>query len=235
MQTEGVSAPPPPSGTLLSRLPRVLREGGQLAWPNLLTLLWLNLLWVLCAVTVLLAGPATLTVYGYLAALRDDRNPRPAELPARLRQNLLPGLLWFLTLALFAFLAYANLTFWPQFLGHRGAAQLGVDVVWLFWLYLIWLMVALQPYLLEALAVLRLPFLRAWRWAGLEVARRPLAAHGWVLIPLAVYLIGRSFRTPGLLLLVSLVLLLAAVQVRPVTVTEPPQDEPEEAEEEATP
>lgn len=202
-----------------SPVPRVLREGSVLAWHHLLTLVWLNVLWVVCAATLVLAGPATLTAYGYLAALRDDEHPVPRQLVDRLRRNLLPGTLWVLTTVAFGFLAYANLQFWPQVLG-----QFGLFVVWIFWGYLIWLFAAAQPSLLEALSVQRLPLLRAWRTALLNVARRPVSAHGWVLIPLTLALIGLFFRTPGLVVLVSLLLTYAAVQVRPVTIQEPPLD-----------
>ncbi|WP_415786509.1 DUF624 domain-containing protein [Deinococcus saxicola] len=205
-----------------SPLPRVLREGSVLAWHNLLTLVWLNVLWVVCAATLVLAGPATLTAYGYLAALRDDEHPVPRQLLERLRRTLLPGTLCALTTVAFGFLAYANLQFWPQVLG-----QFGLFVVGIFWGYLIWLFAAAQPYLLEALSVQRLPYVQAWQAALLDVARRPLSAHGWVLIPLALALLGLTFRTPGLVVLVSLLLTYAAVQVRPVTIAVPPLDPPQ--------
>jgi len=205
--------------TPLPWLPRVLREGSVLAWQHLLILIVLNLLWIVCAATLVLAGPATLSVFGYLAALRDDQRPTWRDLPGRLRQNLLPGSLWTLTVCAFAFLVYANLTFWPAVTG-----ELGRLTVWIFWGYLIWLFVAAQPFLLDALVTQRLPYRQAWRAAALEVLRRPVAAHLWVLIPALLALIGSFFRTPALVVLVSLLLAYAAVQVRPVTVPAPPQD-----------
>lgn len=212
--------PQPPAA---SPVPRVLREGSALAWHNLLALVVLNVLWLACAVTLVLAGPATLTAFGYAAALRDDKSPTLQQLPGLLRRNLLPGSLWTLSTLAFSFLAYANLKFWPSVL-----SQFGVFAVRFFWGYLIWLVVAAQPYLLEALSVQRLPFLQSWRAAALDVLRRPLAAHGWVLIPLLFVLIGLFFRTPALVILISLLLTYAAVQVRPVTLPAPPPDETRE-------
>ncbi|THF85469.1 hypothetical protein E7T09_16025 [Deinococcus sp. KSM4-11] len=206
-------------------IPRVLREGGWLAWTNLPTLVGLNVLWIAGAVTVVLLGPMTVTVFGHLAALRDDRHPTWRTLGTRLRAVLWTGTLWSVSVGVFAYLAWANLTFWPRVLGHQGAAQLGVYAVWLLWAYLTWLFIALQPFLLDALAVRGLTFGRALRAAAVVVIRRPVAAHAFVVIPLALYLVGRSFRTPGVLVLISLLLTLAAVQVRPVTVRPPPDEE----------
>ena len=215
----GMNAEPPTS----SPVPRVLRQGSVLAWHHLLTLIVLNVLWVICAATLVLAGPATLSAFGYLAALRDDEAPALRQLTGRLRQNLLPGTWWALSTLTFGFLAYANLKFWPTVLG-----QLGQFAVSFFWGYLIWLFVAAQPYLLEALSVERLPYGRAWRAAVLAVLQRPVSAHGWVLIPLLLAFIGLFFRTPALVVLVSLLLTYAAVQVRPVTLPAAPLDETEQ-------
>ncbi|MBB5377976.1 hypothetical protein HNQ07_003477 [Deinococcus metalli] len=212
-----------------ARIPRVLREGGWLAWTYLPTLIGLNVLWIAGALTIVLLGPMTVAAYGHLAALRDDTPPPWRSLGKRLRASLWPGTLWSVFVGVYAYVAWANVTFWPRVLGHEGAAQLGVDVVWLLWGYLTWVVTALQPYLLDALAARGLPFGRALRAAAVDVIRRPVAAHAFVLIPLALSVIGRSFRTPGLLVLVTLLLTLAAVHVRPVTVREPPVDESTEA------
>ena len=215
----GMNADPPST----SPVPRVLREGSVLAWHHLLSLVALNVLWVACAATLVLAGPATLTAFGYAAALRDDQAPALRQLPGRLRRNLWPGTWWALSTLAFGFLAYANLKFWPAVLG-----QFALFAVYIFWGYLIWLFVAAQPYLLEALSVERLPYGRAWRAAALAVLRRPVPAHGWVLIALVLTLTGLFFRTPALVVLISLLLTYAAVQVRPVTVPVSPRDEAED-------
>lgn len=201
-------------------IPRVLRQGSVLAWHHLLTLLWLNVLWVVCVFTVVLAGPATLTLYRYVTAQRDDLEPRPRDLWRWLKQLIIPGLLWALVTGAFAFLVYANLSFWPNVAGPFGSA-----LAWMLWGYLIWLFITLQPYLLERLAVERRPFLRAWPLALANVARQHVSAHLWVLIPLSAFLIGQFLHVGGYLILVSLVLLYAAVQVKPVAVRPPAPDD----------
>lgn len=206
-------------------LPRAYREGGLLVWRHLLTLVWLNLIWLVLSWTLILAGPVTLAVYALIAtSMRQDRDPELRALPVLLRRNLLPGVLWLLTVVLFVFLLYTNVTFWPGVLGPFG----GVLVV-LLSAYLIWLFVALQPYLLEALSVTRLPFLAAWRAAFLGLARDPVAAHLYVLIPIAVIILSVLFRTFAMSILVSVALTFAAVQVKPFEEqTEPPDEWPDE-------
>lgn len=202
-------------------LPRSFREGGLLVWHNLLPLLWLNLIWVALAWTLVLAGPATLASYALIATtLREDREPDLRQFLPLLVKNLLPGILWFLTLVVFAFLAYSNYTFWRRVLGPFGDT-----VVFLLVTYVSWLFVALQPYLLEALSVDRLPYIRAWRAAFLGLVQHPLSAHLYVLIPLAVLILSLLFQTFVFVILVSAALAFAAVQVRPFSPQVPPQDD----------
>ncbi|MGI8710087.1 MAG: hypothetical protein ACR2LA_03725, partial [Acidimicrobiales bacterium] len=98
--------------------------------------------------------------------------------------------------------------------------------------YLTWLFVALPPYLLEALSVERRPFLPAWRPAFLGLARAPLSAHLYVVMPLVLVVISFFTRTFSLLVLISLALSFAATQVRPlVERADPPEesaDQPED-------
>ncbi|UQN08930.1 DUF624 domain-containing protein [Deinococcus sp. QL22] len=209
----------------MSLLPRAYREGGLLTWRYLLPLVWLNLIWLALSWTLVLAGPATLASYALIATtMREDREPDLRLFPSLLRHNLLPGLLWCLTVAVFAFLMYSNLVFWRRLLGNFGDA-----LVSLLALYLSWLFVALQPYLLEALSVQRLSYRRAWQAALLGLVRTPVSAHLYVLIPLLVVLLAFFFRTFGLVILVSIALTFAAVQVRPIT-EQPEPAEPEPAE-----
>lgn len=204
-------------------MPRAYREGGLLTWRYLPTLVWLNVIWLALSWTLVLAGPATLAGYALIATtMREDREPDLRLFPALLRHNLWPGLLWLLTVAAFAFLMYSNLVFWRRLLGNFGDA-----VVSLLALYVSWLFAALQPYLLEALSVQRLSYGRAWQAALLGVIRTPVSAHLYVLIPLLIVLLAFFFRTFALVILVSLALTFAAVQVKPMTEQpEPPEPDP---------
>ena len=214
-------------GTRVRFLPRAYRDGGLLTWRHLSTLVALNLIWIVLAWTVILAGPATLAAYAMIATMREDRPADLRRYPALLVQNLLPGVLWLLSGAVFAFLVYSNLLYWRRVLEPFGDA-----VVSLLAVYLTWLFVALQPYLLEALSVERRPFLRAWRPAFLGLARSPVSAHLYVLIPVVLSVIGYLTRTFGLVVLVSLGLVFAATQVRPlVEHDEPPEPAPDQPEE----
>lgn len=205
----------------MSLLPRSFREGGLLVWRNLLPLLWLNLIWVALAWTLVLLGPATLASYALIATtMREDREADPRQFLLLLRRNLLPGTLWALTALVFAFLIYSNFTFWRRALGPFGDT-----VVLLLVTYLSWLFVALQPYLLEALGVERLPYFRAWRAAFLGLARHPVSGHLYVLIPLAVLVLSLFFRTFVFVILVSVTLAFAATQVRPLVEQVPPPDD----------
>ena len=211
-------------------LPRAYREGGLLTWRHLLTLVWLNLIWLVLSWTVVLAGPATLASYALIATtMREDLDPDLRQFPGLLRRNLAPGVLWLLTVALFAFLMYSNLVFWQRVSGRFGDA-----VVSLLALYLSWLFVAVQPYLLEALAVQRHRYGRAWQVALLGLARAPVSAHLYVLVPLFVVLLGFFFRTFALVILVSIALTFAAVQVKPIT-ERPEPSEPAESSEDSGP
>lgn len=208
----------------MSLLPRSFRDGGLLTWRNLLALLWLNLIWVALAWTLVLAGPATLASYALIAGtMREDRDLDLRQFLPLLRRNLLPGIFWALTAAVFAFLVYSNVTFWRRVLGPFGDT-----VVALLAAYLSWLFVALQPYLLEALSVDRLPHFRAWRAAFLGLVQHPLNGHLFVLIPLLVLVLSVFFQTFVFLILGSVTLAFAATQVRPlVTRDSPPDDLPE--------
>ncbi|MFC4427284.1 DUF624 domain-containing protein [Deinococcus navajonensis] len=203
----------------MSRLPRAYRDGALLTWRHLPTLAWLNLIWIALSWTVLLAGPATLAAYALIAALREDIEPDLRRYPALLRQNLLPGVLWLLSSATFAFVVYSNLVYWRRLLGPFGDSVVSLLAVYLTWLY-----VALQPYLLEGLSVERRPFLQAWTPAFLALARSPLSAHLYVVVPAFLLVVSFFTRTFALVVLVSVALAFAATQVRPlVERAEPPE------------
>lgn len=214
----------------MSLLPRPFRDGGLLTWRNMLPLLWLNLIWAVLAWTLVLTGPATLASYALIAGtMREDREPDLRQFLPLLVKNLLPGILWALTAAVFAFLAYSNYTFWRRVLGPFGDT-----VVFLLVTYLSWLFVALQPYLLEALSVERLPYFRAWRSAFLGLVQHPFSGHLYVLIPLAVLVLSLLFQTFVFVILVSVTLAFAATQVRPLVTRDPPPDDlPEPSSEQA--
>lgn len=204
----------------------VFKDGVLMTWRNLLTLVGLNLAWVALAWTLVLAGPATLGVYHLIATrLREDLEIDVRALPRLVLRFLGPGLLWALATVAFVGLFYANVTVWPRFL-----PPFGTTLVLMVWLYLLWLFVALQPFLLEALAVKGLRFLPAWRDAFLGLARVPFEGHVSVLFGVILLVAGLYFRTLAPVVLIALGLTFAAALVAPFREQPEPQDVIEEEE-----
>ncbi|PYE54599.1 hypothetical protein [Deinococcus yavapaiensis] len=204
----------------------IFKDGALMTWRNLLTLVWLNLAWVAMAWTLILLGPATLAVYHLVATrLREDLEIDFRLLPRLVLRFLGSGLLWALSAVMFAVLFYANTTVWPRFL-----PPFGTTVVLMVWLYLLWLFVALQPFLLEALAVREARFLPAWRDAFLGLARQPFEGHVSVLFGVILLVAGLYFRTLAPVVLIALGLTFAAALVAPLRERPEPQDVVEEEE-----
>lgn len=203
-------------------VPRAWREGAVLVWRNLMTLMWLNLIWLALSLTVVLAGPATLAVYAFIATtMRADRDADLRLLAPLVRRAIVPGVLWFLTSAVVVAAVTLNVTNLPRVMGGVSGWTLTLVSLYAAWLY-----AALQPYLFEALTVRGESFTRAWGSALRGVASAPLLAHASVLLPVTLFVIASVFRGLGVIVLVAVVLAFAAAQVEPLTVRPEPTDDP---------
>lgn len=186
-------------------------QAGRQLWINLPRLIAANLLWLLLAWPLVTLGAATLALYAWLRrAVLEYEETRPEhrqaqESPLRLlrdaRRLWWPGTLWLgANLAVGAVLL-SNVLMWRVRLEPLGA-------LWVELLagYLAWLWLALQPYLLDALAE-NLPFAAALAGALRIVAAFPMYAHVCALPPLLLALLGWWFRTLWPVVGVSVLLL----------------------------
>lgn len=207
----------------MSGLVRSLREGAVLSWRHLAEVIAVNLLWLALAWTVVGFGPATLAAYSWLARRgRDGREMALKEFFPLLLLHFWKGLLWAMVLAALVGLAWANLSFWPRVL-----PDFGVLVVQLFWLYLMVLALAVQPYALESLTLEGGSFRERTRLAALRFLREPLVAHLRVMVPVGLLLLGLRYRTLIPVVLMGVYLMFMAVSVKPMYVAPVPQDEEE--------
>ena len=204
----------------MSELARSLREGALLTWRHLAEVVLINVLWLVCSWTLIGCGPATLAAYHWLARrTRDGVELSWRDFFPLLLRYLWPGLVWFVGMLIFVLLAYVNLQFWPRVL-----PEFLVVVMQLFWLYLLVLLVALQPYLLEGLTIER----NRWslRMILSRVFTEPLTAHLRALVPLLLLGVGLRFHTLIPLVLIGVTLLFFAVSIKPIHLPEPPPEEP---------
>ncbi|EYB69231.1 hypothetical protein DEIPH_ctg011orf0226 [Deinococcus phoenicis] len=195
---------------------RVWRGAGARLWDNLPRLIVVNVLWLAASWPLLTLGAATLTAYAWLrravlevederseggpAALAVSEEPY-TSLPRFFRRLWWPGTLWAGLNALLLLVLSANFVLWRADPGTlRGAlwGALGSYLAW-FWL-------ALQPFVLDALAEgVRLP--RALAEAVRIVLAYPLYAHLCALPPLLLAALGWWFTSLWPLVGVSVLLL----------------------------
>lgn len=179
-----------------------------LVWEQIIPLIGLNVMWLAGTLLVVTAGPATLAAYWWTArTLRDEQEPRHAYTFLKgFGRYFWRGLGWSAALALFLFLAYANITVWPGLLPPAAAA-----VVIVLWYYLLIFAAAMQPYLLEFLTVGDLPLWQAVKRSAWQVAASPVYSHINVAIPVIVIAAGLRYRTLTPLVLVAVVVAFLAV------------------------
>lgn len=183
------------------------RRAGTLVWHRLPRVLLLGALWVLSSWPVVTAGPATLAAYRWAALnVRDERDESPLTFFRYLLDLLLPGLAWFMVAGLVALLFIANLRYWPQVLAPLPAA-----VVLAAWSYALVFLLAMQPHLLERVAVQRRRWPEALPASALAVALNPLYAHAQLLLPAAALYVGSRFHLALPLALASATLVFLAV------------------------
>lgn len=116
-------------------------------WRDWLNMALLNVVWMLCWLTVLLGPPATMVAYRIASDFGRGGTLYPRELPGMLRRYFLQGWLWFLLQLVVATGVLVNLQFYAR-LGEpigpllRGAT-LAVTALWLL------LQIYTLPYLME--------------------------------------------------------------------------------------
>lgn len=181
----------------------------SLIWEHLIRLIGLNLLWIAVSWLILPAGAATLALYWWIATgLRDGEESARGIKPffQALRRYFWRGLVWKLGWALVLFLAYTNLTVWGERLPPVGAA-----VVQMAWLYGLIYLLAMQPYLLEALTVDERPWGEALKVSAWQVAANPLYSHAHLVIPAAGAVMAVQYATLLPIVIISLILTFMAV------------------------
>jgi uncharacterized membrane protein YesL len=129
--------------TAVSVFVRALRDW----WRDWVNMAVLNLVWMLCWLTVILGPPATFTAYKVANDFANERTLYPRELPGMLRRYFLQSWLWFLLQLVVAAAVLVNLQFYGGLGGGLGAVLTGATLV----VAGIWLLVQLYtlPYLME--------------------------------------------------------------------------------------
>ncbi len=184
------------------------RRAGALVWEQLVRLIVINLLWLVSAWLIITVGPATLAAYAWIArAVRDSEQPMDYLDFFRIFRRLLGrGLLWSLGLAAFLFLAYTNLTVWGSML-----PPLGGFAVRLVWVYALIFLGAMQPFLMEFLAVEELSWGESLRKSAWQVLANPIYSHLQLVIPIAGLAVATQFLTIFPVVMISLILTFLAV------------------------
>lgn len=200
---------------------QVWRVAGARLWDALPRLIAVNLLWLVAAWPLLTLGAATLTVYAWLRRavleVEDERResdpagpPVPEEpltsLPRFLRRLWWPGTLWAGLNVLVLAGLYAGLMWWTAEAGALGWHGLGGALLGVLSAYLLWFWLALQPFLLDALAD-DVPLPLALAESGRIVLAYPLYAHLCALPPLGLAALGGRFTSLWPLVGVGLLLL----------------------------
>jgi uncharacterized membrane protein YesL len=183
----------------------------SLIWEHVVRLIVLNLLWLVTSLPLITVGPATLACYWWIATgIREDRPGQRdmgygAFFKAFVRlfwRGLVWSLLWVVLLAL----AYTNLTVWPRLVPPFPAALIQV-----LWLYALMFFMAMQPYLLEDLAMEERPWGEALKRSVWHVMANPIYSHVQLIWPAVAAVIGSKTHTVFPIILIALLLLLYAV------------------------
>lgn len=172
-------------------------------WENLVTLIVVNVLWVLTALPLVTVGAGTFAAYWWVAHVLRDGHDREGlgQLLRAFRRFFWRGLIWSVAWALVLWLAVVGLTVWPRLLSPLGGA-----VVRVAWFYILIFLGALQPYLLEALTVEERPWGEALKRSAWHVVANPIYSHAQLLVPVTALGIGARFATFIPLVLISLII-----------------------------
>ncbi|MGE5673957.1 MAG: DUF624 domain-containing protein [Mycobacterium leprae] len=179
------------------------RRAVPLLFNGVVRLVGINLIWLVCSLPLITAGPATLAAYWWIASdLRDENKEGYRAFFKAFTRLFWRGLVWLVGLAVVLFVAYANLVVWHRFLPPLTAALIQVLAV-----YVVIFVLAMQPYLLEALAVEGRPWGEALKRSAWHVVTNPLYSHLNVLLP-AIILGAAGLKTHTVIPLVLVAVVL---------------------------
>jgi uncharacterized membrane protein YesL len=189
----------------------VWKKAVSLMWEHLIRLVVLNLIWVVVSIPLVTVGPATLALYWWVTTgVREDRpGNRDIQYTAYFKafgRLFFKGLVWSVLWVLVLGLAWTNLQVWPRLVPAFVAAL--IEVVWLYFLLFF---VAMQPYLLEHLAVDELRWGESLKRSAWHVLANPLYSHMHLAWPVAVVIIASKTHTVFPLILVALLMLVWSV------------------------
>ncbi len=103
-------------------------------WDAWLSLALINFVWAMCCLTIILAPPATLSLYAVTNELVHGQTIGLSDFIAGIRQHFVRAWLWALLNIVIAFLAYNGLRFYGQ-LGDLGSIlQIVILVILIGWL-----------------------------------------------------------------------------------------------------
>jgi len=169
-------------------------------WRHLLEIIVLNLFWSSLSWLLIPLGPATFALYWFLSELRDDdADMRLVTYYKALPRFFKNGLIWGVGWAVVLLLAYSNGYFWGALLPPVAAWT-----VRFVWVYAVAFLLAMQPYLLEALVVQGEGWKAALKRSAWQVGANPVYSHLHLLIPILLGVLGYKTITTFPLLLVSL-------------------------------
>ena len=123
-------------------------------WRDWVAMAAINLAWLVCCATIVLAPPATFALFHYMREVQRGRGTDPRELLAVGRRHFVKSWLWFLANVLFGGLVWVSLVFYSRI---EAPVAVAVYVV-LFVVVGLWL--AVQFYALPYLVVQSEPNLR---------------------------------------------------------------------------
>ena len=180
------------------------------AWPNLPRLIVTNVGWLVLSWPLVTLGCTTLALYSWLRraiVVREQfgSHVQPEEplvsVLADVREHWQRGVVWMVLNVVFAFVLFANVVFWRSRMAPLGEAVLMVGAA-----YVVWFVLALQPYWLDGMASGR-GVLRALRASVRSVAMHPLFAHACAVPPLVLVVAGFVVQSFWPLVGVSVLLL----------------------------
>ena len=173
---------------------RVARRALVDWWRDWVAMAAVNLAWLVCCATIVLAPPATFALYHYVREVQRGRGAGPREMLAVGRRRFLKSWLWALANAFFGLLVWASVVFYS-----RVDAPIAV-AVYIVLAVVVGLWLAVQFYALPYLEAQDEPNLRqAHRNALFTALASPL--YTFVLFAIAAFVAALCFRLNFLIFL----------------------------------
>ena len=188
---------------------RVARHALVDWWREWVAMAAVNLAWLLCCATIVLAPPATFALFHYMREVQRGRGTGPREMVSVGRRRFVKSWLWFLSNVVFGLLVWASVVFYS-----RIEAPIAV-VVYLVLFVIVGLWLAVQFYALPYLMVQAEPNLRqAYRNALFTALASPV--YTLVLLGICAFVVALGARLVFLVFLGApcLIALIATHAVR---------------------